>query len=318
MTPAARRGRFAPSPTGPLHFGSLVAALASACDARHHGGQWLLRIEDVDTPRTRPGAEAAILRTLETYGFSWDGPVLRQSTRRALYREVLDALRARGEVFECACSRRELAAAPLGRGGERVYPGTCRHGIPPALSGRGPRAVRLALRHDGDARIEFRDRLQGAQHQDLVTEVGDFVLERGDGLAAYQLAVVVDDAAQGVTDIVRGADLLASTPRQIYLQRRLGYPTPAYLHVPVAVDAAGAKLSKQTLAAPLPADPLPALLAAWHFLDQPLPEGSAGPATTDEFWRHAIATWNPRRLPPTPALPAPLGFAADRDRGPAL
>jgi glutamyl-Q tRNA(Asp) synthetase len=317
-TSALRRGRFAPSPTGPLHFGSLVAALASACDARHDGGEWLLRIEDVDLPRARPGAEAAILRALEAYGFTWDGPVLRQSTREAVYRDALDVLRARGEVFACACSRRELEAAPPGRGGERVYPGTCRQGVPDALAGRGQRALRLALRHDGEARVEFRDRLQGPQCQDLVTEVGDFVLQRADGLAAYQLAVVVDDAAQGVTDVVRGADLLASTPRQIYLQRRLGYPTPVYLHVPVAVDAAGLKLSKQTLAAPLPALPLPALLAAWRFLDQPLPAGSACPASPAEFWRHAVDAWNPRRLPPTPMLPAPPDYAADRGRGPAL
>ena len=315
---AVRRGRFAPSPTGPLHFGSLVAALASACDARHDGGEWLLRIEDVDRPRVRRGAEAAILRALEAYGFTWDGPVLRQSTRSAAYRDALEVLRARGEVFACACSRRELEAAPLGCGGERVYPGTCRDGVPDALAGRGQRALRLALRHDGEACVEFRDRLQGPQRQDLVAEVGDFVLQRADGLAAYQLAVVVDDAAQGVTDVVRGADLLASTPRQIYLQRRLGYPTPAYLHVPVAVNAAGLKLSKQTLAAPLPALALPALLAAWRFLDQPLPSGSACPASTGEFWRHAIEAWNPRRLPPAPMLPAPPAFATDSGRGPAL
>jgi glutamyl-Q tRNA(Asp) synthetase len=314
VPPARRRGRFAPSPTGPLHFGSLIAALASACDARHRGGEWLLRVEDVDLPRTRPGAESAILHALERYGFAWDGPVLRQSARSEAYRAAVDALRHGGEVFACACSRRELETAPLGPGGERVYPGTCRHGIPAALTERGQRALRLALRRDGSARIEFRDRLQGAQRQDLAAEVGDFVLQRADGLYAYQLAVVVDDAEQGITDVVRGADLIASTPRQIYLQQRLGLAKPAYLHVPIAVNAAGEKLSKQTQAAPLPADPLPALLAAWRFLDQPLPEGSEQPASVAEFWRHAVAAWSPRRAPPTLQLPAPAAFAAE---GPA-
>jgi glutamyl-Q tRNA(Asp) synthetase len=314
VPPARRRGRFAPSPTGPLHFGSLIAALASACDARHRGGEWLLRVEDVDLPRTRPGAESAILHALERYGFAWDGPVLRQSARSEAYRAAVDALRHGGEVFACACSRRELETAPLGPGGERVYPGTCRHGIPAALTERGQRALRLALRRDGSARIEFRDRLQGAQRQDLVAEVGDFVLQRADGLYAYQLAVVVDDAEQGITDVVRGADLIASTPRQIYLQRRLGLTTPAYLHVPIAVNAAGEKLSKQTQAAPLPPDPLPVLLAAWRFLDQTLPEGSEQPASVAEFWRHAVAAWSPRRAPPTLQLPAPAAFAAE---GPA-
>jgi glutamyl-Q tRNA(Asp) synthetase len=246
--PLRYRGRFAPSPTGPLHFGSLVAALASACDARHAGGQWLLRIEDVDLPRNRPGADDAILRSLERYGFAWDGPVLRQSARNDAYRDALAILQRNGDVYRCACTRRELESAALGPGGERVYPGTCREGIPAALAGRAQRAQRLALAHDPRAQIEFRDRLQGVQRQDLVAEVGDFVLQRADGLFAYQLAVVVDDDAQEITHVVRGADLLASTARQIYLQQRLGVPTPSYLHVPVAINARGEKLSKQTLA----------------------------------------------------------------------
>ena len=308
--PAPHRGRFAPSPTGPLHFGSLVAALASACDARHAGGEWLLRIEDVDLPRNRPGADAAILRTLERFGFAWDGPVLRQSARADLYHDALRSLQRQGEVYPCDCTRRELEAAVLGPGGERIYPGTCRQGIPAALAGRTARAQRLALVGDAGACIEFRDRLQGRQRQDLRAEVGDFVLRRADGLFAYQLAVVVDDAAQGVTHVVRGADLLSSTARQIYLQRRLHVATPAYLHVPVAVNADGAKLSKQTLAAPLPADALPALRAAWRFLDQPLPQGSAEPASVAEFWQHAIAAWSVARLPPTLQLPAPAGFTS--------
>ncbi len=299
------RGRFAPSPTGPLHFGSLIAAVASYCDARAAGGQWLVRIEDVDLPRARPDAERAILSALERYGFAWDGPVVRQSERGDAYEAALDRLRARGDVYECACTRRELARAPLGAGGEHVYPGTCREGVPPDRAGRKARAWRLNV---GGARIEWRDRLQGAQTQDLAREVGDFVVKRADGLFAYQLAVVVDDAAQGITDVVRGSDLIASTARQIELQRRLGVATPTYLHVPIALDAAGLKLSKQTLAAPVPDVPLPALLAAWRFLEQPLPTGSAAPASVAEFWSIAAASWTPARLPPVPMLPAPVEF----------
>jgi glutamyl-Q tRNA(Asp) synthetase len=300
----AYRGRFAPSPTGPLHFGSLIAALASCCDARAAGGAWLLRIEDVDLPRSRPGAEDAILRTLDAYGFTWDGPVVRQSERSARYDAALAALRAQGVLYPCACARRELDAAAVGRSGERVYPGTCREGIPEPLRSRPARAWRIAIGPDIDARIGFRDRLQGWCTQDLAVDVGDFVLQRSDRMFAYQLAVVVDDAAQAITHVVRGADLLASTPRQIYLQRRLGYPTPSYLHVPIAINARGEKLSKQTRAAPLPAAALPALLAAWRFLDQPLETGSAAPASIAEFWRNARSRWTPARLPPVPMLPA--------------
>ena len=294
------RGRFAPSPTGPLHFGSLVAALASHCDARAAGGEWLVRIEDVDEPRARAGAEREILDTLERYGFAWDAPVERQRARTALYRAALEQLVASGDAYPCACTRRELEAAPLGAGGERVYPGTCRDGIPADRAARGQRAWRVRVGH---AAIAYRDRLQGPQAQDLARDVGDFVVRRADGLFAYQLAVVVDDALQGVTDVVRGADLCASTPRQIFLQRRLGYPTPTYLHVPVALDAGGLKLSKQTGARPLPRDPVPALLAAWRFLEQPELGGAARPTTAAEFWTAAIAAWTPARLPPVAMLP---------------
>jgi glutamyl-Q tRNA(Asp) synthetase len=299
------RGRFAPSPTGPLHFGSLVAALASYCDARSAGGEWLVRIEDVDEPRTRAGAEREILATLERYGFAWNGPVVRQSSRTELYRAALAQLVACGDVYACACTRRELESAPLGAGGERVYPGTCRDGIPADRMARAQRAWRVRVGGDPlRAVIAFRDRLQGPQAQDLARAVGDFVVMRADGLFAYQLAVVVDDAAQGITDVVRGADLCASTPRQIYLQRRLGYPTPTYLHVPVAINADGLKLSKQTGAAPLPKDAVPALVAAWDFLEQPDLTGSGRPATTAEFWAAAIAAWTPARLPPVAMLPS--------------
>lgn len=299
------RGRFAPSPTGPLHFGSLIAALASRCDAAAACGAWHVRIEDVDLPRARRGAEGTILRTLERYGFEWTGPVVRQSERTSLYETALERLRSRGLLFECACTRAELDVAAVGAGGERVYPGTCRDGVPADRAGREQRALRVRV---GNARVDWRDRLLGAQAQSLARDVGDFVVRRADGLFAYQLAVVVDDALQGITSVVRGADLLASTARQIYLQRTLGYPTPSYLHIPIALNAAGLKLSKQTEAPPLPDDPLPALRAAWRFLEQPLPEGSAAPADVAEFWRFALAAWTPARLPPVPMLPAPRGW----------
>ena len=202
-----------------------------------------MRIEDVDEPRTRPGAADAILGALEHLGFEWDGDVWRQSSRRDVYEAALAQLFAHGIAYRCACTRRELATAPLGRIGERVYPGTCRGGVAGARALRRRTAVRVQV---SSTSIEFVDRLQGQQRQRLADDVGDFIVRRSDGLFAYQLAVVVDDAAQEITDVVRGADLLASTPRQIFLQRALGLPTPRYLHVPVAVDASDAKLSKAT------------------------------------------------------------------------
>jgi glutamyl-Q tRNA(Asp) synthetase len=303
VAPARYRGRFAPSPTGPLHFGSLVAALASYCDARAVGGEWLLRIEDVDKPRSRVGAETQILAALERYGFAWDGRVARQSDRVSLYDGALARLLEPGHAYECACTRRELDAAPLGATGERVYPGTCRNGVPPARAGRRQRAWRVRV---GGNVLTCNDRLQGAQRQALAHDVGDFVVKRADGLFAYQLAVVVDDADQGITDVVRGADLLSSTPRQILLQKLLGLPTPTYLHVPVAINASGEKLSKQTCAAALPNAPLPTLLAAWRFLGQDSPPDT--PANVAEFWHWAHAAWKVSRLPPVPMLPAPAGM----------
>jgi glutamyl-Q tRNA(Asp) synthetase len=296
---AARyRGRFAPSPTGPLHFGSLVAALASCCDARAAGGEWLVRIEDVDTPRSRERLGADMLATLEAFGFEWDGAVAQQSEHTERYQAALDQLAAQGRVFACTCTRRELGLAPLGPAGERVYPGTCRNAIAPGRSGRTWR-----LKVD-DEPIGFRDRLQGWQEQRLQRDIGDFIVKRGDGVFAYQLAVVVDDAAQGITAVVRGADLLASTPRQIALQRALGLPTPSYLHHPVAIIASGEKLSKQTGAVALDVtDPLPALVDAWQFLAQPQP--SAAPASVIEFWQWALRAWTPTLVPPVPILPAP-------------
>jgi glutamyl-Q tRNA(Asp) synthetase len=297
------RGRFAPSPTGPLHFGSLIAALASYVDARAHDGEWHLRIDDIDEPRIRMDAELDIRSTLERYGFAWDGAVVRQSERMDRYADALATLRQMEAVYECACTRRDLETAPLGSGGERVYPGTCRGGIPADRTLRSDHAWRVRV---DETVVSFRDRLQGPQQQYLSRDIGDFIVKRADGMFAYQLAVVVDDADAGITHVVRGADLLASTPRQIFLQRKLGYFEPAYLHVPIALNAVGEKLSKQTRAAPLPDNPLAALLAAWRFLDQTLPPQS--PTSVEEFWRYAQDAWSPARLPPVPMLPAPVAF----------
>lgn len=291
------RGRFAPSPTGPLHFGSLAAALGSCLEARAHGGEWLLRMEDVDEPRCSAAAADGILRTLVRMGFEWDGEVLVQSRRQARYRELLDFLRGKGLAYPCACTRRELADSALAIDGAHVYPGTCRNGLPP---GRGARAWRLAV---DDAEVAFEDAVQGRTGQRLATEVGDFVLLRADGYFAYQLAVVADDADQGVTHVVRGADLLDSTARQMYLQGCLGFPPPRYAHLPVAVDAAGEKLSKQTRALPVDGnDDAATLVAALRFLGQ---EPPAGLGDVGEIWRWALANWRLDSVPRLRALPAP-------------
>ena len=256
-------GRFAPSPTGPLHFGSLVAALASYMEAKAAGGKWLVRMEDLDPPRVAPGAADQILHALERLGFEWDGPVLWQSARTERYSGVIDDLSRRGFAYGCSCTRKELEDSVLAIDGARVYPGTCRHGL---AAGKRLRAVRLRTH---GAPIGFDDRIQGRIEQRVEKEVGDFVLLRADGVYAYQLAVVVDDSDQGVTDVVRGADLIDSTARQMHLQRILGARTPRYAHVPVAVNDAGEKLSKQTGAAPLDlSDPKRELARARRFLGQ--------------------------------------------------
>ena len=290
------RGRFAPSPTGPLHFGSLVAAVASYCEARANGGAWLLRMEDLDFPRAVPGAADQILHTLEHLGFAWDGEVMVQSRRAPDYAQALDRLQALGRVFPCACSRKEIADSTLNSEGERIYPGTCRRGLPP---GRQARALRLRV---GEELIDFEDAVQGTLRHHLAREVGDFVLRRADGLFAYQLAVVVDDAAQGITDVVRGADLLGSTTRQILLQRLLGFATPRYAHVPVALNVAGEKLSKQTLAPAVnPAHGAMQLVHALRFLGQAAPgELVHGPVT--DIWDWAHAHWKLTAVPRQPAI----------------
>ncbi len=280
------RGRFAPSPTGALHFGSLVAAFGSWLAARRAGGEWLLRVEDLDPPREAPGAAEAQLRALAGFGFEADGAIWRQSGRGDAYRAALDRLLADGLAFECHCSRSELASEG----------GIHRRCI--AGARRPDPAIRLRVA-DG-CEITFEDAVHGRIVQRVDREVGDFVLRRADGFWAYQLAVVVDDAAQGITDVVRGADLLDSTPRQILLQRALGLPTPRYLHLPLVVDGEGRKLSKSLAALPVDAgDPLPALRAAWAVLGQ---EASAldGIAGRDALLSAAAAAFDPARIPRGP------------------
>lgn len=281
-------GRFAPSPSGPLHAGSLVAALASYLDARVHQGRWLVRIEDVDEGRSAAGAADSFLALLPRLGMYWDGEVAWQSRRTHLYQAAADRIAA--QSYPCGCNRREIADSRLGTGpdGAAIYPGTCRHGL---ASGRTMRSLRVRVPEAGYDTIAFTDRFAGTVVQQLARDAGDFVLKRGDGYWAYQLAVVVDDADQGVTDVVRGADLLDSTPRQIYLQRLLGVPTPRYLHVPVIRNAQGEKLSKQTGATAIdPADErqaLQLLLQAAAFLQ--LDIGAA--ATLHAFWDRAVPAW---------------------------
>ena len=310
-------GRFAPSPTGPLHAGSLVAALASWLDARARGGRWLLRIEDVDAPRCVAGADREILRQLTALGLLPDEPPLWQSHREALYRSALDRLIDQGQAYGCGCTRQQIAAArsalgpPPERHAELVYPGTCRpvQGGTPAegasrrppptvavqdIPTHPPRAWRLKVPEGLTSRIEWNDRRLGPQTQDVAQDVGDFVLQRADGVWAYQLAVVADDAAQGVTDVVRGEDLANNTPRQILLQRALSLPTPRYLHTPLVRTADGEKLSKQHGAPALAVDePLAALRAAAQALGLTV-EGTGSPAdwraAAVEAWRDAWIT----------------------------
>ncbi len=298
-------GRFAPSPTGPLHAGSLVAALASWLDARAHGGQWLVRIEDVDSPRCIPGADRTILQQLADCSLHPDGPVRYQSQCDALYQSALDTLIAQGRAYACHCTRREIALAQAQRGwtkarhGDLVYPGTCRpkpSGLAHAPDSTAARAWRLAV-PDNDTPWPWQDRALGAQQQVLSQAVGDFVIRRADGLWAYQLAVVVDDADQGVTDIVRGQDLADNTPRQQWLQRCLGLPTPRYLHTPLVLGANGEKLSKQNGAMALDTQaPLQALKQAAQSLALPPLEAS----TVADWLGLATRAWAERWLDTRP------------------
>ena len=290
MEGSGYRGRFAPSPTGPLHFGSLVAALGSWLRAREHDGAWLVRIEDIDPPRTVPGATEAQLRTLHRFGLEPDEPVWRQSERSAHYAGQLARLRAADLAFDCYCSRSALAATG----------GVHRHCV--AFDADRRPAVRARV---PDLALEFTDRVQGLQRQQLGREVGDFVLWRVEGWPAYQLAVVVDDAEQRITEVVRGSDLLDSTARQIWLQRALEYPTPDYLHLPLALDQEGRKLGKSFAALPLDDDdPGPALRAAWQFLGQE-PRALRTHGSIDALLRDARAAFDASRIPrlDRPALP---------------
>ncbi len=285
----AYRGRFAPSPTGPLHFGSLVAAVASYLAARQAGGEWLVRIEDLDPPREAPGSADQIIAALARLGFEWNESIVRQSARRLLYEDAIQRLLAAGDAFRCSCSRTEIEAAATSTiitGEELRYPGWCRAGV------RAPeRTTAIRLRTPrGD--INFQDEIQGEIRVDVAAEVGDFVIRRRDGWFAYQLAVVVDDAAQGITHVVRGADLLRNTPRQLLLQQALGLSSPAYAHVPVATDRNGVKLSKSAGAAAIDLmRPMQELWRALRFLQQdPPPELLQG--SLAGLWDWAIVHWS--------------------------
>ncbi|MDX2351751.1 tRNA glutamyl-Q(34) synthetase GluQRS [Stutzerimonas xanthomarina] len=283
-TPSPYIGRFAPTPSGYLHFGSLIAALASYLDARAVGGRWLLRMEDLDPPREMPGAQSAILRALEAYGFQWDGEMVRQSDRLDVYNTVIERLRQDGHAYACTCSRKQLQAFA------GLYPGFCRE------AGRDTHDAAIRLRVP-DRTYSFNDRVQGQYSQDLGREVGDFVIRRRDGLIAYQLAVVLDDAWQGITDVVRGADLLDSTPRQLFLQELLGLSRTRYLHVPLIIQPDGHKLGKRYRSPPLePAEATPLLLRALRALGQTTPSELTD-ALPDEVLTWAIAHWDAERIP---------------------
>jgi len=280
-------GRFAPSPSGPLHLGSAVAAVASYVDARAHAGRWLLRIEDLDTPRVVSGATETIMQQLSALGMRWDGEVLHQSRRLSIYQSVFDSLLSLSLIYPCGCTRREIADSVLsGQAalltGERPYPGTCRQGLPEGRQGlswrfRVPEGV-----------VTFKDRWLGAMEQDVARAVGDFVIKRADGVWAYQLAVVIDDAAQGITDVVRGEDLLSSTARQQVLAIALGYPVPSVLHIPLVVDKNGLKLSKQNNAAALDlTQPLEILQKSWELLGFE----RLKVINIDDFWAQATSVW---------------------------
>ncbi len=300
------RGRFAPSPTGCLHFGSLVAAVGSYLDAKHNNGTWLVRMEDLDMPRCVPGTAEGILHTLERFSLISDEPVMYQSQRKAFYEEALQRLKDSGAAYPCCCTRKKIADSALHGIEGFVYPGTCRRGM---IHQHTMPAWRV--RTDATPTC-FDDTLQGRITQHLEREIGDFVVKRADGLFAYQLAVVVDDAAQGITHVVRGSDLLASTPRQIHLQRLLGLPVPHYMHLPVVVDDAGEKLSKQTLAAPVDvSQPTATLLSVLNFLRQEVPAGVADGGVCS-ILESAAHNWQPQRLAGLLALPAVADELAQR------
>jgi len=285
------RGRFAPNPTGPLHFGSIITALASYLQARHQQGQWFVRIDDLDTARCVAGADSAILRSLYAYQLHWDGEIQYQSQQTRHYQAAFDTLYQKQLCYPCGCSRSEVARiASVGEEGP-IYPGTCRNGI---ANGKPTRAHRARV---GQAEVNFTDAVQGDINQSLEREVGDFVIKRADRLFAYQLATVVDDASLGITEIVRGSDLLFSTPRQVWLQQQLALSTPNYAHIPIAVNAAGEKLSKHRQAPAIDCrDPLPTLVSALRYLKQPLPD-AINDATMAELLSFAVDNWTIVTIP---------------------
>lgn len=304
--PASYVGRFAPSPTGPLHFGSLMAAAASFLQARVNRGKWLLRVEDIDPPREQPGSDKRIIEALEAYGFEWDGPVTYQSQFRQRHEELIERLLNDGQAYACSCSRSDLASAARGPLGV-IYPGTCRRG-----SRGGEVAIRLRT---NDEPVHYTDALQGEQTNLLESESGDFVIRRRDGLIAYQLAVVADDYDQGITQVVRGIDLLDSTPRQIFLQRTLGFNTPAYLHIPVAENESGQKLSKQTGATEIDLKEVrPVLVQALNALGQEPPRDLAE-SNLETIWEWALDNWQPTVMAGQKSIPA-VKYAMARTKNP--
>ena len=304
--PAPYVGRFAPSPSGPLHFGSLLAAVASYAQAKANNGQWLVRIEDIDPPREQPGADRLILAALEAYGFQWDGPVSYQSQFTERHEALVQSMLKTGEAYPCSCSRRDLADARRGTLGA-IYPGTCRNGC-------RSHDTAIRLRTD-DQPIEFTDKLQGPQCQRLESESGDFIIKRRDGLIAYHLAVVADDFDQGITEIVRGIDLLDSTPRHIHLQRVLGFTTPDYVHIPVIENADGQKLSKLTGAKAIPNDGCgPILISALHALNQQPPAELASDEISN-IWSWAVENWRTDVLRHAKSIPSDQFPMAGNENG---
>lgn len=280
------KGRFAPSPTGPLHFGSLVAAVGSYLQAKNNNGRWLIRMEDVDTMRKVRGADTHILNTLEAYGFEWDGEIIYQSNQTEHYQQALDQLISQSQVFPCLCSRKQLAEKE-----SSIYPGTCRQRKLPESNEHALRVIAE------DIDISFTDGVMGEQSQNIKNQCGDFIIKRRDGLFAYQLAVVVDDALQGITEVVRGSDLLDSTARQIYLQQLLYYPTPAYCHLPLAVDVTGIKISKSEGAAKVDISNKNRLLvSALTFLGQQ-PPGDLANSGINDIWQWASNHWRLQQVP---------------------
>lgn len=293
------RGRFAPSPTGALHFGSLIAAVGSYLEAKSHNGEWLVRIENLDKPREIPAASHEIFRALEILGMEWDHEVIYQDQRKDTYENILTILNKRGLTYSCTCTRKEIADSSITGISGQIYAGTCRNNVQ-----NKDRSGAVRIKTDNNI-IEFEDSLHGLISQRLESETGDFILRRSDGIYAYQLAVVADDATQGITNVVRGADLLDSTPRQIYLQKLLGYSTPTYMHLPVAVNNQGEKLSKQTKAALLDiSNPVKQLVEAVNFLDQEPPIELLG-NNVSSFWKWAIENWHPEKIHKKRTLPFP-------------